>query len=613
MGWLRDTFARRGGALAADRPAPAPAAAPAWRTLGNEALAAGDLAEAARCYEQGLLAEPDDTALRLNLGFVLVEQGRFAPAAERLHQALALRRPEDAFAHEAHFLLGRAQAGLGRLEEAFASFEAATRIQPDFADAVGEAARTLHLLGRYAEAADWARRWCDLRPSPFTRMLLANELMLCGRADAAADLLVLVSAEEPGNVDAAVLRHGALMQAGRIAEALAEADRALQLAGPQPHLLVNRSVPLERLHRFDEALACLDQALALQPGHRDALVNRVSVLLEQLRVREAVAASREALRLHPEDPDLHWNLGIAHLLLGEYGPGWAESEWRARSAHFRNKLLQLPQPRWQGESLQGRSIFLHAEQGFGDTIQFMRFVPQVARMAHTVLLLVPEAVEPLIRGALPPNCRLLPQNSELPPVDFQSTLLSLPAVLGTTVDTIPAQVPYLQADPAAVRGWRARLPADRLNVGITWSGNPRHSNDHNRSMGLATFRALDAPGCRFVSLQPQLADAERAALASWQDAVDGGRELRDFAATAALVEALDLVVTVDTSVAHLAGALGKPVWILLPYVPDWRWMLEREDSPWYPTARLYRQGPDRAWPAVLARVRADLARQAGER
>jgi hypothetical protein len=190
--------------------------------------------------------------------------------------------------------------------------------------------------------------------------------------------------------------------------------------------------------------------------------------------------------------------------------------------------------------------------------------------------------------------------------------MSLPAVLGTTVDTIPAQVPYLHADPAAVRAWRARLPARGLKVGITWSGNPRHTNDQNRSMSLATFRALAAAGCHFVSLQPQLAPADREVLASWPEAMDAGRDLRDFAATAALVEALDLVVTVDTSVAHLAGALARPVWILLPHVPDWRWMLEREDSPWYPTARIYRQGPDRAWPAVLARVRADLARLAEE-
>lgn len=605
MGWLRDTLARFGGG------APAPAAASPttdWRRQGNEALAAGNLAEATRCYQQGVAEQPGDAALRLNLGFALLEQGQFAEAAQRLEQAIALRRPGDGCAaHEAHYLLGRACVALGRTEDAADGFEAAARAQPDFAEAIEEAARALHELKRHADAAQWLERLVKLRPTPFNRMLLANELTKSDRAAEADELLQRICAEDPGNAEAFLLRHQALMKLGRFEEALAAIERTLELSVPNASLLVNRSVPLERLGRYEDSLACLEQALALEPTHRFALVNRATVLLGQVRVKEAVARAEEALRLYPEDGDLHWTLSMGLLLLGDLKRGWAESEWRTRSIAFTGKLLDLKEPRWQGESLQGKTIFLHAEQGFGDNIQFLRFVPEVARRAGSVLLLVSEALAPLVVAGLPANCRILPQNSILPPIDFHCPLMSVPAVLGTTVETLPAQVPYLQAAPAAVARWRERLGDGGLKVGIAWSGNPKHGNDRNRSMGLATFRAAATEGCRFFTVQPDTREDDLPVLAAWTEASDVGKDLRDFADTAALMEALDLVITVDTSVAHLAGALGRPVWILLPYGPDWRWMLDRTDTPWYPTARLYRQPSRGDWGAVLARVKADLA------
>lgn len=605
MGWLRDTFGRRaGGEPAAAAPAPV---TQNWLALGNAALGAGDLQEAARCYELGIAAAPSDGTLRVNLAFVLMEQGQHAAAAQRLEQALALRKPGDAFVTDAHFLLGRAQAELGQLDAAFRSFAEAARAKPDFLEAVEEAARVLHRLERHDEAVAWTRRLHALRPDTFTRMLVANELLLSGAvADALAELDV-VCAEEPGHPEACVLRYQALLKLQRNEEALAEADRAIALVGRNASVLVNRSVPLERLGRFDEAVACLDEALALEPGRRDAMLNRVTVLLQQVRVREAVAGAQEALQRFPDDADLHWSLAMGLLLLGDYERGWPESEWRTRTIAFRGKVLQLEQPQWQGEDLQGCTIFLHAEQGLGDAIQFVRFVPPVARLARQVLLLVPGPLEALVAQALPANCRILPQNSLLPPIDFHCPLMSVPAVLGTTLDKLPAEVPYLHAEPQRVEQWRERLGTAVLKVGVAWSGNPRHVNDHNRSMTLATFRAVEQPGCRFVTVQPEMRDADRELFASWSQASDLGRELGDFRDTAALLQALDVIVTVDTSIAHLAGALGRPVWVLVPHCPDWRWLLERSDSPWYPTARVYRQPVAGDWASVLARVRADLA------
>ena len=548
--------------------------------LAQQALAGGNAAEAMRCFEQGIRANPRDASLQLAFGRLLLDQGEHEPAAEKLRQALALQRPgQERLAQEAHHLLGRVLVRIGLMDDGFQHFESATRAQPDFAEALEDGARTLYHLQRYDEAVQWADRLLQLQPT---------------------------------NANGWLLRHLALVRLGRYDEALAAIDRALALTGPHPDLLVNRSVPLERSGRLQEALAALDQALALDPSHRDARGNRVAILLGQLKVREAVAAAEEALRQHPDDANVHTMLSIGLLQLGDLRRGWTESEWRTRSAGFRNHAtLNIDQPRWQGESLDGKTIFLHTEQGFGDNIQFLRFVPEVARRAKTVLLLVVEGLEPLLADALPPNCHLLPQHSVLPPIDFHCPLMSVPAVLGTTLETIPGRVPYLQANPAAVQAWRKRLGTDAFNVGIAWAGSSAHPNDRNRSMPLAALQPLDSvQGCRFFTVQPGLAAAERQTLATWQGALDVGDQLRGFADTAALIEALDLVITVDTSVAHLAGALGKPVWILLAYVPDWRWMLDRADSPWYPTARLYRQPGLGDWDGVVRQVRADLSERA---
>ena len=612
MGWLRDAIGRLGGGATPDRPPPAAAAVP-WLRRGNDALAAGNFVEAARCYGQGIAEQPGDPALHLNLGFALLEQQQFGAAQESLQRALALRRPGDAFVHEAQYLLARAQAGCGEPEAALASLQAALDARPDFVEAISEGARLLMQLGQREQAVAWLHRLVQLQPTTFHRMLLANALNDAGRHQQALDLLDAVCGEEASNADAFVLRYAAHMGLGRLEEALADADHVLTLVPADALLHANRAVPLHHLGRHDEALQAVDAALRLDPAHRQALVNRATVLLDQVRVPEAVAAAQEALRLHPEDADLHWTLAMALLVQGDHARGWPESEWRLQRAALRGKVVQVTQPRWQGEDLRGRTIFLHAEQGFGDNIQFLRFVPEVAARAQTVLLLVTADLEPLVAGALPANCRLLPQHSALPAIDCHCPLMSLPAVLGTTLATLPAAMPYLRAERDAVQHWRERLGGDGLKVGIAWSGNPQHVNDRNRSMRLATFQAVDVPGCRFFTVQPQMRDGDREPFTQWTRAEDAGRELRDFADTAALLEALDLVVTVDTSVAHLAGALARPVWILLPHAPDWRWMLEREDSPWYPTARLFRQPRHGDWGTVLARVQAELAALAAQR
>lgn len=580
MGWLQSVARRFGKGTAESGAAPAAAPATDWRALGNAALGAGNLAEAARCYEEGLRAHPDDPLLHLNLGYVRLEQGQAGAAGERLVQALALQRAGDDFIHDAHFLLGRAHAAQGRIPQALEQFDAAARAKPGFLEPLQEAVRLLAVGGRHAEA-------------------LPRLDSLCGA--------------DPRNVEASVQRFDALLALGRFPQALAEAERTLALTGPHAGALSNVAAALEKLGRIEEALERLAEALRIEPGHLGARVSQVALLTQALRLGDAEACAREGLRLDPQDADLHWNLALVHLLRGEFAPGWREHEWRLRVPGLRHKVLQVDAPFWAGEDLAGRTILLHGEQGFGDNIQFVRLVPQVAARAGTVLLRLDRALQPLLAD-LPANCRLLPADAPLPRVDCHAPLMSLPAILQLDPTTMGGPAAYLRADPARTQAWRERLAATPgLKVGIAWSGNPTHANDHNRSLPLATFRALAVDGARYFTVQPQLREGDRELLAGWPEAMDTGRELRDFGDTAALVAALDVVVTVDTSVAHLAGALGKPVWILLPQVPDWRWMLERRDSPWYPTARLYRQPRRGDWDAVMAQVRDDLAALATQR
>ncbi|WP_169416947.1 tetratricopeptide repeat protein [Ramlibacter agri] len=592
--------------------APAPPAPPDWKARGNEALAKGDLAEAGRCYREAVQAEPADPLARVNLGFVLLEQGAGAPAAESLQQALALRRPGDTFVHEAQFLLGRAHQQLGAPDAALAAFEAAASAQAAFAEPLEAAVRLLHQAGRHEEALGYSRRLAALRPAEGT-LLQAQELVALGRAHEAGKLLDEVLAQAPDQPAAWFLRGEAQQATGEHEAALRSFERAVALGGPDPDVFVQAANSLRALHREEEALSLLEQALASQPGHQAVHSTRAAVMLDLDRLEEAAAAARAGLAHHPQDANLHWQLANALLLAGDFQAGWVEHEWRWHTSSRKNQapLPDFGRPRWTGaEDISGSTILLFAEQGFGDTIQFLRYVPLVAARAASVLVHVSLGVHSLVQQAgLPANCVVVPPGAPLPRFDWYCPLMSLPLAFGSGEQDLPRAVPYLPHDATRAEAWRARLDdgSGDLRVGLVWSGNPGHGDDRRRSIPLHAMRALETPGVRFVSLQPEVRESDQAVLRDWAGLAPAGAELRDFNDTAALLNALDLVITVDTSVAHLAGALGRPLWILLPRSPDWRWMLEREDSPWYPSARLLRQQDADGWPPVLARVRGELA------
>jgi tetratricopeptide (TPR) repeat protein len=606
---FRGRRAPAGEAAASEGRPAAPAGArdpAAWLAPGNAALAQGDLAEAQRCFRAAVAAHPQDPHARLNLAFVLLESDP-AQARTLLEESIALRGGAGDDVHEAWFLLGRAQRLLGEAAQALESFTRAVQAQPAFTPPMQEAAGLLHQQGRHAEALAWAERWANVEATPASRLALAQAFYLQDRPADALEALEAVLAADPGHAAALEGRAALLLALERPQEALRDFD-ALQAGGhASPGLLSNRASALHKLGRLEDALQACDQALALDPAWRDALYNRGRILLDALRVPEAEAVLTQALALDPQDADLRWNRAVARLLAGRYEDGWDdyEARWAAQAAGA-GERPDHGVPWWTGrEDLAGRTILVMDEQGIGDTLQFVRYVPLLQERGARVVLSLRPLLHSLLQDALP-GCELVWGGRVAPP-DYQCMLLGLPRAFGTSLATVPARVPYLRSRADLRAAWEQRLgPRRGLRVGVAWSGAAGFANDARRSIPLAQFGAIAVPGAQFVSLQKEVRESDRAALQAWTGLSHHGDALHTFADTAALVDLMDVVVSVDTSVAHLAGGLGRPLRVLLPHAPDWRWMLEREDSPWYPTARLFRQPAAGDWASVLQRVRIQL-------
>jgi tetratricopeptide (TPR) repeat protein len=395
-------------------------------------------------------------------------------------------------------------------------------------------------------------------------------------------------------------------QRGRVSDGLPLLERAVGLVPGEPEFHNNLGLALVAADRIDEAIARYRKALALKPDLATAWNNLGLALQAANELPGATSAFRDALRVAPDFAQAHWNLALALLVNGQYAEGWREYEWRNRSETF-GAAAASPAPRWQGEDLSGRTLVLTAEQGLGDTLQFVRYAAPLAARGAKVVIVAPESLAGILAGT-PGVSAVARAGDPLPPHDFTMPLLSVAGALGTEEDTIPAAIPYLaaaRADVAVVASEVAASP-QKIRVGLSWAGNARHINDRRRSCPLATLAPLfELADIAWFSLQKgdgedQIAQTPAAARIRSLDARN------DFARKAALIENLDLVISVDTSNAHLAGALGKPVWILLPFAPDWRWGLQTTDSPWYPTARLFRQPRAGDWAAVVDQVCAAL-------
>jgi hypothetical protein len=369
--------------------------------------------------------------------------------------------------------------------------------------------------------------------------------------------------------------------------------------------LCNLGALLSGFDRHEDAAESYRRVLADHPDHVAALCNMGVALMARNDIEGAVECYRRAIAHNPDFADGHWNLSLAQLVEGDFAKGWRGYEWRLKTK--RHVPRGFEQPAWDGGPLAGETILLHREQGLGDTIQFMRYAPLVAARGGRVVL---EVQPPLVRLAksIKGVAEIVAAGTALPRFDLHCPLLSLPERFATTLETVPVGAPYLTPDPEEVERWRLKLGGGpRLKVGIAWAGNRSHKNDRSRSVAIERLSPiLDIPGIRWVSLQvgERAGDLDRLPIGTVVDISD---QLGDFGDTAAVIANLDLVIAVDTAVAHLAGALGRPVWAMLPFAPDWRWMLDRGDSPWYPTLRLFRQGTDRSWDAVIGHLAKELA------
>ncbi len=629
---------------------PPPSVSSAITSLFGQGLAlhqAGRLADAERIYNQILATRPDHFDSLHLLGVIFYQRGDHAEAVRRINLALkrspnnflalnnrgnalvALRQFTEALASyeraitaqpdyaEAHSNRGNVLKELKRFEEALASYDRAIALRPDYAEAHSNRADALNALERFDEALGACERALVLRPDfAEARVNRGNALHKLKRFEAALASHDHALRLRPDYAEAYSNRGNTLHETKRFEEALASYDRALTLKPDYAEAHSNRGNALQELKRFDEAVASYDRALALRGDLAEAHSNRGNALKEMARFDDALASFDRAIAVRPDFADAHFNEAMCRLLIGDFDRGWEKNEWRWQTEQLRDGKRSFSQPLWLGsDAIAGKTILLHAEQGLGDTIQFGRYAPLVAARGGRVILEVQRPLHELMR-TLSDAAQVVAAGDPLPDFDFHCPMLSLPLAFATRLETIPSTTPYLLAPEGKTRAWRERLgKRKRPRIGLVWAGNPRkelpgaNRIDGQRSIAFDRLAPLfQVTGCEFFSLQKgddavrQLRDSD------WRQAIiDHTGDLHDFSDTAALIENLDLVISVDTSVAHLAGALGKPFWLLNRYNTCWRWLLDREDSPWYPTARLFRQDATRAWEPVIARVAAALS------
>ena len=565
-------------------------------------LAKHDLALAN--YDAALALQPQHAEALSNRGNTLKALKRYDEALDSYDRALSLQPNYVA----ALINRGAALYDLKRYNEALRSYDRALALRPDAVDALYNRGGVLHELKRYDEAVASYDRALTLRPdlaeAHANRANALNELKRFDEALAGFDRALVLRANL---VDAIFNSGNALNSLKRYDEALAAYDRTLALQPGHAGAHYNRGTTLHEIRRYEEALTSYDRALALQPDFPQALSNRGATLYELRRHGEALASYDRAIALQPDFPEAHWNAASLRLLTGDFARGWVEYEWRWKYEAMALAKRNFTQPLWRGEALNGQTILLHAEQGLGDAIQFSRYAPLVAARGGRVILEVHRQLHDLMTSVSGVT-QVMSRDDALPNFDWHCPLLSLPLAFGTQLETIPSSTPYLSAPPQKAADLGIRLGVkNRCRVGIIWSGNPAHKRDQNRSVPLSAFLPILDTDATFISLQKDVRPADAAVLGQRSDIVQFSDNLVDFSATAALMAQLDLIISVDTSTAHLAGALGHPVWILLPYLPDWRWLLDRDTSPWYPTARLFRQDETRAWEGVLVRVRQALS------
>jgi tetratricopeptide (TPR) repeat protein len=515
--------------------------------------------------QNALRLKPGNADGFYNLGNIFLEKGQFDEAIPCFRKTLQIN-PHIA---EAYVNLGFALQEKGDSDEAMVYFQKALQIDPSFVDAYYNLGNALREKGRLDEALTAYQKALELDHTFFMAWYNQGQI---------------------------------LREKEQLDEATACYRKAIELNPVNPEVFNEMGIILQEKRQFDEAIACYRKALQVKPDFVKAISNIGNALQRKGAFQEALTMYRKALYIDPENVDAHFNMALIFLTAGDFKKGWKGYEWRWRlKDSFRRSFEQ---PLWDGSDIKGLTILLHAEQGFGDTLQFIRYAPLVAERGARVIVECHRDLKSLL-GCVEGIERIMALGEEYLDFDLQCPLMRLPYIFHTEIDTIPATIPYIKADAALVRKWRKRIEYNDsgLKVGLSWCGNPAHENDRNRSCSLEIFSPLaQLNNIALYSLQKGEASKQALHPPAGMQLIDLIGEIIDFSDTAALIENLDLIISVDTAVTHLAGAMGKPVWTLLPFVPDWRWMLNREDSPWYPTMKLFRQPSSENWKSVIDRL-----------
>jgi Flp pilus assembly protein TadD len=592
----------------------------------------GDLPKAEYIYRRLIDERPEDGHLLLHLGNALQRQGRFGEASasyrravlfdpdlpnayanlavslycrEHIEETVAVCRRAVALApHHARSRLNLANAlqRTGRFDEAISVCRAAIAIAADCAEAFASMGAALSQVGRDREALAAYREAIIFDPrvaDPYKNLGITHYRL--GQFDPAIIVAHWAARLAPGDPGAHASLGNTLQRQGRFDEAITAYGKAVTLAPGYAEAHGNLGAALSHTGRDSEAVAAYRKAIVLGPGAADAYTNLGSGLFRLTRIGEAIAAHRRAIRLAPDSGGAHLSLAHALLVDGAFEEGYRHYEWRWRAPSFHSPRRNFSQPLWQGEPFPGKTLLVHAEQGLGDSLQFCRYLPLLAPLGGRVVLECPPPLVELL-GQIPGVAAVITTGHPLPPFDLHVPMLSLPRACRAEARLLPGPVPYLRADPGRLAAWRHRLDgANALRVGLVWAGNPQHHNDRRRSMPAQYLRPLaQRKSVVFHSLQK---GATRSQLAELDGTVvDLGAAIEDFGDFAAALELVDLLITVDTAAAHLAGALGKRVWTLLPFAPDWRWRLATETSAWYPTMRLFRQSKPDDWAELMDRV-----------
>jgi tetratricopeptide (TPR) repeat protein len=578
--------------------------AEAWHLLGVIAYQKRDYATAADCGKRAVAIRHDFPEALNNLGLVSHASGNFEEAAECFRRGLTFWRDSA----ELHFNLGNTLFANGAFDSAAATYQRAIQLRPEHSLAHTNLGNTFRKLGNLSDAIACYRRAVELdSASAIAYYNLGVALKEQGNLDQAASCFNQALARNPSLPDAWNALGGALVDLGKAADAAACFQRGIELQPQNPHAYNDLGAALEECGDLESAMASYRRSLELQPDLVEGYNNLGLAYFKSGEFEAAADNWRRALAIRPDAAEVHFNQSCLWLLTGDLQRGWTEYEWRwKRKDHA---TMPLQRSLWNGEDLAGKTIVLHAEQGLGDTIQFIRFAGVLKSKGARVVFRCQPRLCKLIATCGDID-ELIAEGDDVPPFDFHAPLLSVPRIVGTTLDTIPRVVPYLAAEPALLEHWHERLEHVRgLRVGINWKGRGGRAFSRQRDIPLTLLASLSSiTGTSLISLQKGVDPDELAALQDFGILNPGELDISSgaFIDTAAIIENVDLVISSDTAIAHLAGALGVPVWLALPFVPDWRWLLDRSDSPWYPTMRLFRQRQPGDWADIFEEIRQAL-------